>query len=41
MRVGFEGLLVNAGEGDTRHGFKAYRLRGEAGGGGTRRSGAD
>ena len=31
MRVGFEGLLVNAGEGDTRHGFKVFRLRGEGG----------
>ena len=31
MRVGFNGLLVNAGEGDARHGFKAFRLRGGGG----------
>ena len=26
VRVGFEGLLVNAGEGDARHRFKVFRL---------------
>lgn len=34
MRVGFEGLLVNTGEGDTRHGIQGISLMRGAGGGG-------
>jgi len=31
MRVRFEGLLVNAGKGDARHGFNVFRLGGGGG----------